>query len=532
MSTRSLNWLKFGSLVAMAFVLGLFVAGLLDFPRSGLAQGTSSLRPPLVKVEAPRLPSVKMLSDISDAFASVVEAVRPSVVYVEVDRPAEAQPQVIGQIIPRQQRPQGKPQTELEHSSGSGFIVSSDGYILTNNHVIQNATKVKVHLLNGHSYIARVVGGDIDTDVGVLKIDATGLTPAALGESDNVRVGEWVMAIGNPLGAGLTFSVTSGIVSAKGRGIAALGGISTGGQPDRSIVDYIQTDAVINRGNSGGPLINTRGEVIGINAAIASYTGFYQGYAFAVPIDLARNVMQQLIEHGKVERAGLGILVREVTAEDAEYVGLDSIAGVMLDHFPDGTDSPAEKAGLKAGDVIVSIDGHPVKYVAQLQQVVAFRRPGETVKVSVMRGDGKHDFTVRLSSVDGSPVPDAPASSDTPSAKVLGDNGGSAKLLGLTVEPLTPGLASQNYLPVTTKGLLVRSITQGVPAEEKLCPADACGRPADVITEVEGKPVRTEAELRDAFTGGKHGVVTLTVVAGDGKRSVTTRIERLRTGGN
>lgn len=528
MSTRDLNWLKFGALVTLAFVLGLFVAGLLDFPRTGLAQGTSQSRPPLIKVEAPRLPSVKTLSDVSDAFASIVEAVRPSVVFVEVDRPATPKAQVMGQIIPRLQ-PQPNGPAELEHSSGSGFIVSSDGYILTNNHVIQGATKVKVHLLNGHSYVARVVGSDLDTDVGVLKIDATGLTPAALGESDNVRVGEWVMAIGNPLGSGLTFSVTSGIVSAKGRGTTALGTLDPNAG-DKAIMDFIQTDAVINRGNSGGPLINVRGEVIGINAAIASYSGFYQGYAFAVPIDLARNVMQQIIEHGKVERAGLGVLVRDADADDAAYMGLDSIGGIRIEDFPPGVETPAQKAGMQIGDVITSIDGHPVKYVAQLQQTVGFRRPGETVHVEVQRGDGKHEFTVRLMSVSGEPA-DAPATKDVATAKGTPDTG--RNLLGLTVEPLTPTLAAQNFMPQGTKGLLIRSIRPGVPAEEKLCPADACNRPPDVITDVEGRPVRSEAELRDAITRGKHGVVTLTVVAGSERnRTATSRIERVRTSGN
>jgi len=532
MSTRDLNWLKFGALVTLAFVLGLFVAGLLDFPRTGLAQGGGQSRPPLVKVEAPRLPSVKTLSDVSDAFASIVEAVRPSVVFIEVDRPAGPQPQVIGQIIPRlQPRPQPGDRPEFDRSSGSGFIVSGDGYILTNNHVIQGATKVKVHLLNGRSYVARVVGSDIDTDVGVLKIDAGGLTPAALGESNDVRVGEWVLAIGNPLGAGLTFSVTSGIVSAKGRGAESLGGGGTTGERDKVIQDFIQTDAVINRGSSGGPLINVRGEVIGINAAIASYTGAYQGYAFAVPIDLARNVMQQIIEHGRVERAGLRILVTEVTAEDAAYVGLDSIAGVKLDNFPEGEESPAQKAGMKPGDVITSIDGQPVRYVAQLQQVVAFRHPGETVRVEVMRGDGKHDFTVRLAGVAGSATPNAPAAPEPAATKGAPDTG--KNQLGLTVEPLTPTLAAQSFLPQGTKGLLIRSIRQGAPAEDKLCPADACARPADVITEVEGKPVRSEAELRDALNGGRHGIVTLTVVArSDRTRAASSRIVRLRTGGN
>ena len=409
--------------------------------------------------------------------------------------------------------------------------MSSDGYILTNNHVIQGATKVKVHLLNGRSYVAKVVGSDLDTDVGVLKIDATGLTPAALGESNDVRVGEWVMAIGNPLGSGLTFSVTSGIVSAKGRGPNAIGPDGSGAPRDKVIQDFIQTDAVINRGNSGGPLINVRGEVIGINAAIASFTGYYQGYAFAVPIDLARNVMQQIIEHGKVERAGLGVLVTDADADDAAYVGLDSIAGVLIESFPEGPETPAQKAGMKIGDVITAIDGQPVRYVAQLQQAVGFRHPGETVKVELRRGDGKHEISVRLMSVAGdSASDDAPAAKKATSSGGSGDSGNHP--LGLTIEPLTPAIAGRLFLPQSTKGLVVKSIKEDAPAELKLCPADACGRPADVITEVEGKPVRTESELSKALAGGKHGIVTLTVVYGtEGNGTGSSRIVRLPIGG-
>ncbi len=534
MSTRSLNWIKFGGLVALAFVLGLFFAGLLDFPRPGIAQERSA-HTPIVRVDAPRIPAARPLVDLSDAYASVVEAVRPSVVYIESERPAppDQQSQIIGQLpqqfrqlIPRgqQRRPGDQQQPELEHGSGSGFIVSADGYILTNNHVVEGSSKVTVRLLDGRQYTARIVGTDKDTDIGVLKIDATGLSPAALGSSDATRVGEWVLAIGNPLGSELTFTVTQGIVSAKGRSSLAL--------PDRNdkvIQDFIQTDAVINRGNSGGPLVNARGEVIGINAAIASSTGYYTGYAFAVPIDLARKVMDQIVTHGHVERAGLGVLVGDATREDADYLGLPSIAGVAISGFPQGNDSPAKRAGIEAGDVITAIDGQPVKYVAQLQQTVGFRHPGETVKVSLVRKDGKHDVSVRLTSV----ISAAAGSDSTPSA-ALGKEAPSTSrnTLGLVTEALTPNVATEIHVPATTRGMLVKSIIDGSPvsSQQVLCPLDdasECGAPS-VIMSVEGKPVRNDDELKAAVSSAVHGVVMVEVMEGTRDGKGATRVTRIR----
>lgn len=526
MSTHSRNWLKFGALMALAFVLGLFFAGLLDFPRTGLAQEDGrGGRAPLVKVEAPHIPAAKPLAEISDAYAAIAEAVRPSVVFIQSERPDPQQAQLRGiqRLMPRQQPDNGNNgEEQIDRSSGSGFIVSADGYILTNNHVIEDATRVRVRLLDGRVFLAKVIGTDKSTDVGVLKIDANGLTPAALGESDKVRVGEWVLAIGNPLGNSLTFSVTQGIVSAKGRGQLDL---SEDGSRNRAeIQDFIQTDAAINRGNSGGPLMNVRGEVIGINSAIASYTGFYSGYAFAVPIDLARKVMNQIIARGKVERAGLDISVETADAEDAEYLGLDSIAGVRITDFGSSA-SPARAAGLEAGDVIVSIDGQPVRYVAQLQQIVGFKEPGTTVRVEAVRKSGRRDFTVRLVRINS--VDDGSGAAEkTPVAPKV-ESAPLKNRLGITVEPVTAGLASQIGIPTNTRGLMVRSVQQGVPAEEKLVPIGIPQTLPDVITTIEGKPVRTEAELKAALAEAKHNIVTLTVTNGlvaPGSRVVRVRL--------
>jgi serine protease Do len=445
---------------------------------------------------------------------------------------AEQQPQmqIFGQLPPGFQMPKAQPrrgqnaQPEIETGSGSGFIVSSDGYILTNNHVIEGSSKVTVRLLNGREYNARIVGTDKDTDVGVLKIDATGLTPAALGSSDAARVGEWVLAIGNPLGEDLTFTVTQGIVSAKGRAQ-----LNLGDNADRmEIRDYIQTDAVINRGNSGGPLVNARGEVIGINAAIASTTGYFTGYAFAVPIDLARKVMDQIVASGHVERAGMQITVKDAGRADAQYLGLSTVTGVLVSDFT-SPDSPAKRAGIEKGDVIVAIDGVPMNYTSQLQQTVGFRHPGESVKVDVLRKDGKHTFTVKLVSID---APATVADAASPTASANGDPAGTTKaLLGIVTEPLTTATATDIGLPATTKGLLVRSVLDDSPAAASgICSSEdaAAGACApDVIVSVEGKPVKTEDDLKAALGSAVHGVVTLEIATGTKDHKGTTRVERV-----
>ncbi|HEY9014583.1 MAG TPA: PDZ domain-containing protein, partial [Gemmatimonadales bacterium] len=359
-----------------------------------------------------------------------------------------------------------------------------------------------------------------NTDLAVLKIDAKNLVPAPLGSSGDARVGEWVLAVGNPLGDNLTFTVTSGIISAKGRTLALPG------QSERSIQDFIQTDAAINPGNSGGPLVSVRGEVIGVNSAIASQTGFYSGYGFAIPIDLARHVMDQLISGGRVHRAALGVTVQNATANDAAYVGLPDIWGVLVQDFTE--DSPARKAGLQPGDIIIAVNGKPVEYVGQLQQEVGFRKPGETVKVEVARkGGARKTLEVRLQEVA---PPREVASRGNSAGDSANDNDGSTTvgLLGLTVQPLDRETVDQLELPAGQRGALVTDVTPGGPAYGEVADPDTGG--PDIILELEGKAVSSPADLKEALKGYKAGdIVSLRLYNTQAK---TRRVERIRLGGD
>jgi serine protease Do len=409
-------------------------------------------------------------------------------------------------------------QPEFQEAAGSGFIVSRDGYILTNDHVVDGSDQVTVRLLDRREFKAKVVGTDPNTDLAVLKIDANNLTPAPLGDSDASRVGEWVLAVGNPLGDNLTFTVTSGIISAKGRSLALPNA------SDRSIQDFIQTDAAINPGNSGGPLVSVEGRVVGVNSAIASRTGFYSGYGFAIPINLARSVMDQLIEHGSVRRVALGISVRDASANDAAYVGLPDIRGVLVEDFSDN--SPAKAAGLQPGDIIVSVDGKRVEYVGQLQQQIAFRNPGESVKVEVARkGGARKTYDVKLMELP-SPKGVAARNSESADSDDSGSGAASVGKLGVTVAPVSQDDAAQLGLRKDQRGLIITDVKPGGPSWGELADPDNGG--PDIILEVEGKAVKTPAQLRQSLTGMKAGdIVSLRVYNPQAK---TRRIERIKLG--
>ena len=499
MSGKTRDWLKFGSLVAMAFALGLAFASAFRLP----TRGEAAVRTVLQDTSRP-LPQAKAAVDLGDAFASVAEHVKPAVVFIKSERRERVSnrrlPPGFDDFFQVPRRPQ------IEQGSGSGFIVSQDGYILTNNHVVQGADRVTVRLLDNREFTARTIGTDPLTDVAVIKIPATGLTTVHLGNADSTRIGEWVLAIGNPLGEAFTFTVTAGIVSAKGRLLAGLN------SSRYAIQDFIQTDAAINPGNSGGPLVNVRGEVIGINAAIASPTGYYDGYGFAIPINLARTVMTQLISTGHVERAVIGVSIRQITPEDAEDVKLNEIRGVVVNEFTPPDDSPAKRAGIQEGDVIVSVDGQPIESMAQLMQRIGFKKPGDVVQVTVVRKGGvRKTLPVRLTAAPASQPEEVSSNQDGGSVR---DSGPMDKTLGISVEPLSQeNVRDQDLRQVMRSGggLIVSQVSPDGPAYQRL--ADASEGNPDIILKVNGIQTGSRAELRQALAGVKHGdIVTLTVL--------------------
>ena len=364
-----------------------------------------------------------------------------------------------------------------QRSLGSGFIINRDGYILTNNHVIENADEIIVKLENEKEYKAKVIGHDAKTDIAVIKIeDAPDLTPALLGNSDQLRVGEWVMSIGNPFG--LEHSVTAGIVSAKGRFIG-----------QGSYDQFIQTDAAINPGNSGGPLINLKGEVVGINTAIFSRSGGNIGIGFATPINVAKDLLPELEEKGKVTRGWLGVMIQKVTPEIAESLNLNEQRGALVaDVMKDG---PSAEAGVKVGDVIVEFDGHAVKDSTELPLLVARTPIGKTVKLKVMRDKGTETISVKVGELK-----------DEETAVAVGKE----ENFGLTVQPLTPEIADSLGLSGELKGVVVSGVEQGSAAD------DAGFRRGDVIQEVNREAVKDLAGYRKALKSAAKGKSVLFLV--------------------
>src|SRR5687767_3182999 len=388
----SISRTRFGAAVAGAFLGGLLVASALDWTRLGFAQQSGGATKPTPQ-------EVKPLVETSNAFVSISEHVTPAVVSIQVETQSRRSTQRRRNNVPPgledffRQFDNPQQQQQPVESSGSGFIVSKDGYIMTNNHVVADADRVTVRMTDGRSFPAKVVGRDPTTDVAVIKIDGTNLPTATLGDDSSLRVGEWVLAIGNPLG--LEFTVTAGIVSAKGRSVRGL----LPGQ--YAIADFIQTDAAINPGNSGGPLVNIRGEVIGVNSAIASTTGYYSGYGFAIPVTLAKRVVDDLIRDGVVHRPVMGVEIRDAQTADAEVFRLDSPSGAVVSSEPKGA---ARDAGLRLGDVIVAVDGRPVGDTGDLMETVMRKSPGDRVTVDYVRYGERRRATVRLTEMDGKPV--------------------------------------------------------------------------------------------------------------------------------
>ncbi len=387
------------------------------------------------------------------------------------------------------QSPRGQQRDTPIFGAGSGFIVSPDGVILTNAHVVRDATEVTVKLQDRREYRARVLGSDPKTDVAVLKIDAKNLPVVPIGKSKDLKVGEWVLAIGSPFG--LESTVTAGVVSAKGRSLPGEDGT----------VPFIQTDVAVNPGNSGGPLFNTRGEVVGINSQIYSQTGGYMGLSFAIPIDVAYRVKDQIVATGKVQHAKLGVTIQEVNQGVADSFKLDSLDGALVSNVEHG--GAADKAGIKAGDVIRQVNGQPIVASADLPAMLTLSKPGEKVTLDVWR-DGK---IVRLDAklANANDKPDQSSDDEVAS----GDN--SAKL-GLALRPLEPSEKRQS------------GIAAGLVIEDAAGAALNAGvQPGDVLLSVNGKPVTSVSQVRDVV-GKSTKSVALLIQRGSDKIFIPVRI--------
>ena len=434
--------------------------------------------------EAHAAGAVANLSALPD-FVTLAKTLRPVVVNISTTQVAERSEGPAGPFQEGDPRgdfwrrfsggpiPRGP---QRQKSLGSGFIIDRDGSILTNNHVVENAEKIVVRLADEREFEAKVIGKDSKTDIAVIKIDAKGNFPVPpLGDSDQLEVGEWVMAIGNPFG--LDNTVTAGIVSAKGRHIGA-------GPYD----NFIQTDASINPGNSGGPLINLRGEVVGINTAIFSQSGGNIGIGFATPINLAKEVLLQLKSKGKVTRGWLGVVIQRVTPEIAESLGLDKARGGLVAEL--SKDGPAERAGVKIGDVIVEFDGKEIKESNDLPIIVARTSVDKKVRLKVLRDKKEVTLTVAVGELKEVAV--------VASAKEKGE-------FGFTVQTITPQIAESLGLE-RAEGVVITAVEPGSPGGE------AGLRRGDVILEIDRKPVRNLADYRKALGESKKGKGSLFLV--------------------
>jgi len=434
-----------------------------------------------------------------DGYADLVEKVTPSVVFIEVTAKvdpalAQADPSPFDEFMKRfgapdqQQNPDQQPDGGVMHGLGSGFIISADGEIVTNNHVVEGATAIMVRLEDGREFAAHVVGTDPMTDVALIKLDkASSLPVSTLGTADKLRVGDAVVAVGNPFGLGGT--VTSGIVSALDRDIHS-------GPYD----NFIQTDAAINKGNSGGPLFNTSGDVVGMNTAIFSPSGGSVGIGFSVPVQTISDVVTQIRDHGKVDRGWLGVLIQPMTPELADALGLKAADGAIVASVQ--PDSPAAAANLESGDVIVSVDGVAVDKSHDLPTIIAKVTSGQAAELAILR-DGKAEtvkVTIGALTPEKIDLASAPANSgEEPVAP-----------LGLIVQPLTSDLAHGLGMPANTTGLVVAKIESDSANGDRLMPGD-------VIVEAAGQPVASAEALRTAIAGATSKSAVLLKVMRDGK---------------
>jgi len=467
----------------LSFLL-IFSVALISGCRTNLFSGDTPVAPE-TQSQTQTPPAPLVVDGVRTSYADVVEKTSPAVVQIFSERKAKAQqPQqfpfgddeFFKQFIPKPNQQQQRPQ--VERGTGSGVIVSADGSVMTNHHVIDGADKITVRMQDGKTFEAKVVGSDAPSDLAVLKIESTNLPFLTLGNSDSVRVGDIVLAIGNPLGIGQ--SVTAGIISAKGRRT---------GLSDGSFEDFLQTDAPINRGNSGGALVNLAGELIGINSQILSSgnSGGSIGIGFSIPSNMAKSVMEQLLKDGKVRRGMLGVNIQNITEDLAKSLELKDTKGVLVSNVRAG--SSAEKAGIKNGDIITAINGEKVEDGNVLRNKVASTLPGTDIKLTVIRDGQEQELVAKLDEFDSDtakkenqPDEENPENQTKPSGK-----------LGLDLKPVTPDEAKKLQLPDGTNGLLVTDVDpNGSAAEEGIARGD-------VILEVNRQKVETLEEMQTAL---------------------------------
>lgn len=432
-------------------------------------------------------------------FTQAAAAVTPAVVHIKTTYGSSNQgysgrdqmQDFFDDFFGGRRRPQGPAQ-----GSGSGVIISDDGYIVTNNHVVDDADKIDVILPDKRSFEAKIVGTDANTDLALIKIEGSGFPIVKLGNSDNVRVGEWVLAVGYPFA--LNTTVTAGIVSAKGRQIGILdqgNNRNLNGEPQArtAIESFIQTDAAINRGNSGGALVNTRGELIGVNAAIASQSGSYEGYGFAIPINLAKKVLNDFKEFGTVRRGYIGINFTGLDAEQAKRLGVSEINGLYVNEVIPG--SGADKGGLKEGDIITKVDGNQIVSPADLQERVGRLGPGDKVQLTYLR-DGKSVVTtVTLKGEESLKTANNSSS------------GVAAKNLGASFTPVSETLKKKFKI---TSGVVVTNVKSGGFFDQ----LDVA--PGTVITSINGRQITKVDDIDDAISSGRNNMATINAISPDG----------------
>jgi len=450
---------------------------------------------------------LESLKQTGQAFRSVAKKVSPAVVFIKVEKEIAAQNPTqfyspfnspfnddffrhFFGAPPQSRNPRQQQKKQKEIGQGSGFLITEDGYILTNNHVVGGADSVSVQMLDGREYQAEIIGTDSGSDLAVIKIDESDLPFLHLGSSEKLEVGDWVLAVGNPFG--LSHTLTAGIVSAKGRSGIGL----------NDYEDFIQTDAAINPGNSGGPLVNLDGEVVGINTAIFSRNGGYMGIGFAIPVDMAKKIRTQLIEHGEVKRGRIGVYIQDMTKDLAESFDLETSEGILITQVME--DSPADDANLKQGDVILEIDGDKVDKVANFRNRIALTAPGTKVLLTIQRNGKQKRIKVKIGKMDADDTASEGGTSDLPK-------------LGLSLQKLTPELA-ERFGYDDDAGVLVASVKSGSLAER------AGITRGSLILEIDRQRITTVKQAKKLLKSKKKTHLFL-IQQGQGTRYIAIRVK-------